>query len=694
MKALLCFFQAFLFLVSAISGMNSNIKRQADENAMKLTSITDFSFDKITAEEMEVSQEEKLLCREWYEKNILFAGQNGTVPAYDVTVGCRRLSLNLSDWNFETGPESEPGAVHKGGKTTIITVSSMRNGIVITVEATIYEENATCEWTVYAKNTSEEKSPVISNFCGAKMTLDAQNPTLYVSKGSPSEINDFELYKTDINTLKMNFSATGGRNTSFMPYFNISGENGGFIVGVGWTGQWLTTIQKKSEGVELIAKQQEFRAYLLPGEIVRTPLVSVTFFGGDNAVKGFNTLRNWEMDCVYPDSVTVSNGYVIANEFSTKTTDDFISHLGSIDPDILKDIDYYWMDAGWYRYNEAWHDGVGNWIADASRFPDTLKPVSDVISQQGKKFLLWFEPERVRENTALYNEAVKHTGWIVEDGDDLLWNMADDEACEYLTQYICNAMLTNGVTAYRQDFNFDPLSYWEKADKKFYDRRTGICENHYVTNLYKYLDALLASVDGLFIDNCASGGRRLDIEMTRRSVPLWRSDYNCGNADGSLRDSVLEATQAMTYSLSFWQPYSGTNRYFHSEYASRTGILTHQSVYEPDKTEFAKYSQISGYMTLNYYPIVYGGTDMTKYLAMQFGSGEEGAAVIYKREQVEDSTFVLSLNGLHPDVLYTVYNFDNPDEKYTLRGSELMEKGITLTINETPKAAIYFYSVE
>jgi hypothetical protein len=32
---------------------------------------------------------------------------------------------------------------------------------------------------------------------------------------------------------------------------------------------------------------------------------------------------------------------------------------------------------------------------------------------------------------------------------------------------------------------------------------------------------------GLWIDNCASGGRRIDLEACMRSVPLWRSDTSC-----------------------------------------------------------------------------------------------------------------------------------------------------------------------
>ena len=52
----------------------------------------------------------------------------------------------------------------------------------------------------------------------------------------------------------------------------------------------------------------------------------------------------------------------------------------------------------------------------------------------------------------------------------------------------------------------------------------------------------------MLIDECASGGRRNDLEMMRRAVPLWRSD------------KTMEpiGQQTMTYGISMWIPFFGT----------------------------------------------------------------------------------------------------------------------------------------
>jgi alpha-galactosidase len=48
----------------------------------------------------------------------------------------------------------------------------------------------------------------------------------------------------------------------------------------------------------------------------------------------------------------------------------------------------------------------------------------------------------------------------------------------------------------------------------------------HIEGLYNFWDNLLARNPGPLIDNCASGGRRIDLETIGRSVPLWRTDYS------------------------------------------------------------------------------------------------------------------------------------------------------------------------
>lgn len=689
LKKLLCLLQALLMLLSQIFTLNGAYKIKTDRAAIGLTSERDVSFAAISADALQVSAQEKQRCRAWYDAHIRTADD----PAYDFTVGGQSLRRHLRDWMFEIGEESAVGAVERGGKSTVISLRHKKSDLTARVEATIFEENAACQWTVYLRNEGDSRSPVIRRFYAADCTLDTGETTLYVSRGSNSQADDFELLHTAVTPTTMIFDATEGRNTSYLPYFNLSGSKGGAVAAVGWTGQWRASLRQTLQGVKLRAQQAFFRAALEPQEEVRSPLVSLTFYDGDNALKGFNSFRQMQLDCLYPETMRPMRGYMLANEFCTLTCDELIETVQTTDPAILGATDYFWMDAGWYTYKKDWYDGVGNWTPDATRFPASLRPLSDAIAQSGSQFLLWYEPERVRAGTILEQEGVKHDGWIIRNGDNLLWNLADDGACAFLTDYIAASLEENGVGVYRQDFNFDPLRYWKQADHAFYGGRTGICENHYVTNLYRFLDTLCDRVDGLLIDNCASGGRRIDLEMCRRSVPLWRSDYNCVPADGSRKADDLEATQAMTYALSCWLPYSGTVQHTESLYAERSGVMTHPMVMNPDPATYALYDDVRADMTKRYFPLAGGGTDDSKALAMQFGDAESGSAMLYLRKSTAPS-YQLRLNGLSPDKAYVLTDPDDPTFLVRETGQTLMETGVTLTAAALPHAFILSYTAD
>ena len=681
-RPFLCFLQAILLLLASFSGRASEFKKKADRYAMAMTSETDFTFAPITAEKAAVSEAERQRCRSWYERHIL----NADAPAYDFTVGLRRFSRSLSDWEIAVGEESAEGEKQRGGKTTLVTLSHKNSGLTVTVEATIYEAFATCEWTLYFSNTGDQNSPVVKDLSAADCVLETGASDVYFSKGTLPAADDFELMKSPVSATKMVFNANGGRSASWLPYFNVSGKAGGVVTAVGWTGQWYASLRQTNGGVQFTAKQEELKGYLTPGETIRSPLVSLTFYDGDNAIKGFNTFRNWERACVYTESAYPLTTAGLANEFDRRTADDYIAQINAMPEEVCSEADFLWRDAGWYPIRSDWYDSVGTWKADPARFPDGLRPVAEAAEARGMELLLWFEPERCCKGTEVYEECKKHDSWLIEVGDDNrnMVNLANDGACAYLGELVANAVRDNKVGLYRQDFNFDPLKHWEKADKTLYGGRKGFEENHYVTNLYRYLDTLLAVNPGLIIDNCASGGKRLDPEMTRRSIPLWRSDYNCMTADGRLPADVLEATQSATYGLSFWLPLHGTGIGGDGEYLYRSAIV-------PCTQTSMGYKQIQNYMAENYYPLIYGARDLTAFHAMQFGTENEGAALVYKRDDAQSDTCHITMSGLDPEKEYQIYDYDRPKTPAVTTGRALMTEGLDLTVTDTPKAYILMY---
>ena len=90
----------------------------------------------------------------------------------------------------------------------------------------------------------------------------------------------------------------------------------------------------------------------------------------------------------------------------------------------------------------------------------------------------------------------------------------------------------------------DPLASWRGNDE---EDRQGMTEIQHVTNYLKYYAELNRRHPDMFIDTCASGGRRLTLDTLRYAVPLWRSDYQY----------VCDMMPGLTYGISMWIPYYG-----------------------------------------------------------------------------------------------------------------------------------------
>lgn len=655
------------------------------DNIKALEYKENIKFNTISASEIAVTAEEKNLCNDWFSGSFSVES-NG----YPFTFKVDGEKFNPTDWDSAL-PEATD-IVYQGGKTQSIVLTHKTNGLKVTVEATVFEKNATCQWIVNIENTGKGNSGVISDFYALDSSFPTGKADLYYSMGSNTAASDFSLIRKELNSTERKFSGVDGKPTeSYLPYFNIHGKEYGMILGIGWTGQWASGISGKDGATSITVKQENFNAYLLPGESVRSPLVSLSFYDNDNALKGFNLFRKWIMDSVYPENVKKSSYTVleVAGPTSTRTSDEIIEILNGIDENVYKQTDAFWMDAGWYSYNEGWYDGVGNWTVDTKRYDNGIAELSGYAKKKDLGHTLWYEPERIYPGTNFHNVGAKNPQWLIEvNGEEnIMWNLANEDAFNYYCDYLLKSMKDNGVTIYRQDFNFAPYKYWEKADNEYYDGRTGICENHYVTNLYRYLDYLTENIDGLIIDNCASGGKRLDLEMAYRSIAFWRSDYNC-----SYHPDLFDATQSHTYGISFWLPITGSAIYMLDEYAVRSDImpLLLMDFGAHTHPDFSFYSEQRGLMGGNYYPIDFGSFDNNKMHAMEFMSEDalSGTALIYKRAKVTDTEYTVKFNGLIKDKTYNVYDIDNPEKVYSLNGKELMSDGITLPLPEGQKAII------
>jgi len=78
----------------------------------------------------------------------------------------------------------------------------------------------------------------------------------------------------------------------------------------------------------------------------------------------------------------------------------------------------------------------------------------------------------------------------------------------------------------------------------------------------------------LLIDNCASGGRRVDLEAVSRALVLWRSDNTCDMLDHNPNTVAAAAfkNQLMSAGLNRYLPFSTVGQMGATPYLFRSGF--------------------------------------------------------------------------------------------------------------------------
>jgi len=175
--------------------------------------------------------------------------------------------------------------------------------------------------------------------------------------------------------------------------------------------------------------------------------------------------------------------------------------------------EYFVIDAGWYAdINEDWSPTIGSWQPSPTRWPRGLKFVLDQIRQTGMIPGVWLEPEVAGAKSLL---AQKPDNWFftrhgkrVLKNSRFLLDFRNPEVRAYLDQVIARLVNEYGVAYIKMDYNVDSLQGTELNADSF---GQGLLE-HNRAHL-AWLENILNRYPDLIIENCGSGGGRMDYAM-------------------------------------------------------------------------------------------------------------------------------------------------------------------------------------
>ncbi len=634
----------------------------------------------------------------------------------DFALGGERMAAFVARCGLERRREGDARALISRDPAT---------GLAFKFTAKVYEDFPVCEWRLSFENSGTAPSQPLADVQSLALKVpefeDKKLSLLLRGRGAFNKGPNADDFKESLlpvlNELRagesVDFGTCGGRTSDpWMPFFNykLPGEHGGLVFAIGWPASWKASVGSR----QVRAGIARINARLLPGEAIALPSIYMLRYDGGEILRGNNLLRRFLLEKIAPRY----DGEPIRLPAANGTWGGMgeAEHLERVEN--LKrrklPVDVYWVDAGWYapscgdEFAPEWNTYVGTWRFHPATFPNGLKPISKAAAEGGIKTLLWFEPERAVEGSEL---PTAHPEWFLgkdlkegKCGNCLLLNLGNEEARQWCEEYISRTVVEEGLGWYREDFNMDPLAYWRANDGP---ERDGITEIKAAAGLYKFWSNLRARFPELRIDNCSSGGRRLEIELLRYSVPLWPSDMQCYPNFNPLY------AQTHVSGLSLWlplfafgtqNPAGGDTYNFRSNLAA--GVVFHLAYqrrwpvsddypHEWLRARLDEFHAVQDCMSGDFYPL--GGIEGISFSEQTWSLSQfdrpdlgRGALFAFARKEASVTAMRVRLRNLDAEAAYELHDFDS-GRTWTECGGELMGKGLPVEMPEPRSSRLFSY---
>ena len=609
-------------------------------------------------------------------------------------------------------------------------VCEVSKDVFVTLTERKIEGYDASEWLLYFENKSDKISGIFSDIldCDTLFPLTYPRPRRngyvpvdgdacvitmngignckYYWNDDKVSAREFALNKEYLDNCVVENTKTfenirGLSSNELMPFFDVTANGEGYFVAIGWTGSWRATFVKCDDGIHAKMGLQETKFYLEPGEKIRTASIMVLKY--EKGEDKYNKIRrfikeNYSHKAAFPEKKDGVMAYSVWGGLPSKMQ---VERLAELKKSGAK-FEEYWIDAAWYgncqkceeEFSGDWGDHTGEWTPNPKVHPNELMDVKAAAEDAGLRFMLWLEPERAITGTRVMKE---HPEWFItlpDNTSNMLW-YGNEEALEYTCKLLSEKVEKYNLSVYRQDFNVQIEDYCKQNDT---ENRIGITEIKHIMGMYRVWDYLLSKYPHLIIDNCCGGGRRIDIETLRRSIPVCRTDFQV------TFNTNPEALQVQTTNISKYFPFngcqyrnSGDTYVARSSYSSSWAISPYGCVFqEMDDEKFAwlktvseEYRRIRRYFSEDYYNHASCTFDDTGWTVWQYHDPKDQSGIImaFRRSNCVFDTIPVNLCGLVDGKKYEVLNIDT-EEAFEITDS------LEITLPEKRSSVIFEYKMK
>ena len=189
-------------------------------------------------------------------------------------------------------------------------------------------------------------------------------------------------------------------------------------------------------------------------------------------------------------------------------------------------IEVFVIDCGWYKPdNKDWCNAIGDWNESKKLFPEGIRKVADKIKAAGKRPGIWFEFENVGRDSEAFSceEALlKSDGQVITSKNRRFLDLRLPAVRSYLRTKLIDFLNQNGFGYLKIDYN-DTFGMGCDGAESPGEGGRQIAEES-----LGWLRTLKETVPDLVIENCASGGSRIEpLRMGEVSMCSFSDAHEC-----------------------------------------------------------------------------------------------------------------------------------------------------------------------